>query len=53
MLRNSAKAGWRRRMSFSWVTKGASEPGASQSRDLISYFSEYRYSSLFSDAGVF
>src|SRR5689334_24196191 len=40
----------RRRLSFTRCTNGASDSGDDQSRSLISYFSECRYSSLNSDA---
>jgi hypothetical protein len=53
MFRSRWRAGWRCRIRFRAPMNGASDCGALQSRCLISYFSEERYSSLVSEYGSF
>ena len=50
-IKHRLKLSGARRMPFTLAMNGASESGRSQSRDLTSYFSEKRYSSLVSAAG--
>src|SRR3984893_8310497 len=52
-LARSPNAGCRRRISLRRARRSPIEPDAVKSRGLISYFSEWAYSSLVSDAGSF